>query len=183
MATADTRLITAEEFWQMPDLGPAELVRGEIVTMNPPGYRHGLVCSNIDFEIRLYLRDHDLGTVVTNDSGIVTERNPDSVRGGDVSFYRYDQVPRGSAPQGYPGVAPAVVWEVLSPDDRWKETVVKIAEYLQAGVLAVCIVDPDERTLTNYFPDKPPQQLGDADAWSLPEVFPGLEVPASRILP
>jgi Uma2 family endonuclease len=183
MATAETRLITAEEFWQMPDLGSCELVHGEIVTMNPPGYRHGLVCFNIAFEVGLYVRPKDLGTIVTNDSGIITERRPDSVRGGDVAFYHYDQLPRGQTPKGYPNVVPEVVWEVLSPDDRWKLTMAKIAEYLNAGVRVVCIVDPDERTMTNYFPDKPPHTVGDDQTWSLPDVFPGLEIPARKILP
>jgi Uma2 family endonuclease len=45
MATAEA-LLTAEEFERMPDPGyPTELVRGRIVAMNPPGFRHGEVCA------------------------------------------------------------------------------------------------------------------------------------------
>ena len=47
MATVDT-LIIAEQFALMPDMGHCELVRGRIVTMNPPIRWHGYICSRID---------------------------------------------------------------------------------------------------------------------------------------
>ena len=84
MATA-TQLITAEEYARLPDRGvPTELVRGEVITMNPPYVRHGQLCSKLDRIVGSYVDDHDLGHVVCNDAGIVTERDPDTVRGGDV---------------------------------------------------------------------------------------------------
>ena len=33
--------------------------------------------------------EHDLGHVLSNDSGVITERDPDTVRGADISFYSY----------------------------------------------------------------------------------------------
>lgn len=48
MATVAKRLITAEEFAEMPnppDGSQQELVRGEIITMPPPKGRHGIVCA------------------------------------------------------------------------------------------------------------------------------------------
>jgi hypothetical protein len=66
-----------------------------------------------------FLEDHDIGRAVTNDSGVVTERNPDTVRGADVMYHSYHQrMPADMEPEDYPEVPPEIIWEVLSPNDR-----------------------------------------------------------------
>ena len=112
MATA-AALLTAEEYFLQPDSGrPTELVRGQIDMMNMPGFDHGAICAKIAFHLGAYLAQHDLGRVVTNDSGVITERDPDSVRGTDVAFYSYSRVPKGlRRPRGYPKAPPELVFE------------------------------------------------------------------------
>ena len=39
------------------------------------------------------------------------------------------------------------MFEVLSPFDRWSDVLEKIAEYLQASVEAVCVANPENRTV------------------------------------
>src|SRR5438105_2756580 len=99
MATAEApteRLLTAEDYLLLPDSGlPNELVRGRIVTMNPPTPFHGYVCANTAGILREFVQPRDLGRVMTNDSGVVTERGPDTVRGADVAFYSYQRLPKG----------------------------------------------------------------------------------------
>jgi len=47
MATVD-KLVTAGEFFKLLDDGQlSELVRGRIIVMNVPGFRHGEVCGNV----------------------------------------------------------------------------------------------------------------------------------------
>src|SRR5258708_7465445 len=119
MATVET-LLTAEQYRQLPDQGrPSELVRGRIAYLNVPYPRHGEVCGQTVFLLKTFLVDHDIGRVVCNDSGVVTERDPDTVRGPDVSFYSYQRMPKGPLPAGYLPVAPEVTFEVRSPDDSW----------------------------------------------------------------
>src|SRR5437016_8110563 len=110
MATA-VKLMTAEEYGLLPDLGrPSELVRGKFVTMNMPFPRHGQICGNTVYIVRSYLDTNDVGRVVCNDSGVITKRNPDTVRGADVGFYSYKRFPKGPFPQGYLSVAPEVAF-------------------------------------------------------------------------
>lgn len=181
MATAEA-LLTAEEFEQMPDPGyPTELVRGRIVAMDPPGFRHGEICSNVVHLVRTYLDQHDRGRIVSNDSGTITERSPDTVRGMDVGYYSYERLPREKRPQGYPGVSPDAVFEVRSPSDRWSDLLEKAAEYLKAGVFKVCVVDPQRRTITIYSQDEPERVLAVSDSFELPEILPGLSVPVARL--
>src|SRR4051812_1645700 len=108
-------LLTAEEFAERPDPGyPEELVRGRIVPMTVPKPRHGEICVEACFILKSWVRDHDLGRVLSNDSGVITQRGPDTVRGADVAFYSYTRVPKGPLPDRYLDVAPDLVVEVLS---------------------------------------------------------------------
>ncbi len=100
-APATRRLLNAAEYAQLPDRGiPTELVRGRVVEMNVPAPRHGEIGANITTLINPHVRGKGMGRVVSNDGGIVTERDPDTVRGGDVAYYSYARVPQGPLPAG-----------------------------------------------------------------------------------
>ncbi len=171
MATTTTN-ITAEEYLRLPDSGqPTELVRGEVLTMNPPNSRHGQICSKIARLIGNYAEEHDLGHVVCNDSGVITGRDPDTVRGADIAFYSYEKVPRGPLPQGYLPVPPDLVIEVLSPNDRRSQLLAKVAEYLDAGVTAVCVLDDESRRAELYYQDKPTDTIEERESLEIPEIL------------
>ena len=94
MATVET-LLTLEEFAGLPDDGvPRELVRGSIVEMNVPTPRHGYVCQQVARIIGNHVKSQHLGRVVSNNGGIVVGREPDTIRGADVSFYSFARLPR-----------------------------------------------------------------------------------------
>ena len=111
---------------------------------------------------------------------MVTERDPDTVRGPDVSYYSFERVPKGPLPAGLLDVSPDVVFEVLSPSDRWSEVQVKVAEYLDAGVRAVCIADDETRSVHVFRPDKPVQVFKADDEFSLPEILGDLRLKVQR---
>jgi Uma2 family endonuclease len=89
MATAAMlELMTAEQFSQRPDPGcPEELVHGRVVGMPPHDRRHGYVCGLAYYLLRRFVDEHELGRVMSNDSGVITQRDPDTVRGADVAYY------------------------------------------------------------------------------------------------
>lgn len=181
MATT-TNLLTAEQFFELPDPGvPTELVRGEVMMMNMPGLRHGFVCMNIGFELRLYLRDHDLGRVFGNDSGVVTEHDPDSVRGPDVSYYGYQRLPREQLPLGYAEAKPELVFEVKSPSDPWTALRAKVVEYLKAGVTIVCVADPESESVVVYHAEKQEAIVRGDEPLTLPDLLPGFSVPVRKL--
>jgi Uma2 family endonuclease len=176
-------LLTAEEFARRPHPGyPEELVKGRIVSMPPPGARHCWICAEIVYLLRRYLEDHDLGRILSNDAGTVTERDPDSVRGPDVSFYSYAKLPKGPLPEGYPTVPPDLVVEVLSPHDRWPKVLGKVVEYLNANVGVVCVIDPTRRTFHLYEGDQPVRILSAEDELTLPTLLGDFRVRVGRFL-
>lgn len=180
MAIAEA-LLTADEFLLLPDNGrPTELVRGKPVEMNMPNPRHGEVCLQVGHLLKLYLQEHPIGRAVSNDSGIVTRRDPDTVRGADVAFYSYEDVPRQPLPKKYTEKPPRLVFEILSPSELWKDVLQKVAEYLTAGVLVVCVLDPEEEKAYVYHAEKPEQILTADEDWSVPAILPDWCVPVKR---
>lgn len=174
-------LLTAEEYAQLPARGrQTELIRGRIVRMNMPYPRHGQICTKVVLLLGSFVEERHLGHVIGNDSGVVTERNPDTVRGADVAYYSYARVPPGPFPQGYLAVVPELVFEVRSPTDRWRQVLAKVVEYLNAGVHVVCVLDEMSQTVRVYTADQPEQVLAASEELALPDVLGDFRVLVSR---
>jgi Uma2 family endonuclease len=154
MATvSQPKRLTAEEF-MAADLGEGsfELVRGEVIEVPLAIPEHGRTCGNASYALETYGRQSGLGYALSNDSAVVTERGPDTVRGADVCFYSHARWPVSRLSEGLPPVPPDLVVEVLSPGNRPGEMLKKIVEYLEAGVSVVLVIDPPRRRLAIYRP-------------------------------
>lgn len=181
LATAE-RVYSAEDFWRLPeppDGSKQELVRGRIVTIPPIGFEHGQVQAIVAVLLKTYLQNNDIGRVVV-ESGVITERDLDTVRGPDVSYWSYERLPKSSTPKGYPDVVADLCVEVRSPDQSRKKLLEKVREYLACGVRFVWIVDPNDDTVTTYQqPDRGIVHSGDGVV-TAENVLPGFSVPASK---
>ena len=152
MSTASQpRLMTAEQFLDA-DVGDGtfELIHGEVVRMAPTSPEHGLICGNVAGLLWDYGRRTGLGYMLSNDSAVLTQRGPDTVRGPDVCFYSHARWPRDQVSRTLPPVAPDLVVEVSSPGNRPGDMHEKIGEFLNAGALMVWVVYPKSRTLAIY---------------------------------
>jgi Uma2 family endonuclease len=149
-------LLTAEEFFLLPepeDGSHQELVRGEIISMPPPGGMHGVSCNKAGRRIGNFVEDNNRGTVTSNDTGFITARGPDSVRGPDISYWSKERLPE--VPVGYIEIAPDMLVEVLPPSNTSKKIRTKIKEYFEKRVRLVWVIAPEDRTLTIYrMPDE-----------------------------
>lgn len=185
MATANASvgegLLTAEEYAELSLPVRTELVRGRIIEVNQPRPRHGLVCRNVIRVLDRFVAEKDLGYVFPNDTGFLTRRGPDTVRGPDVCFYTYARMPKGQVPNSYSDVAPEIVFEVVSPSDRWRDVLEKVVEYLDAGVLAVCVLDPGQETAHINTVQKVGAVLSGDDTLTFEEILPGFAVRVSDL--
>jgi len=150
-----TKMMTAEEF-MAADLGEGtfELVRGEVVKMPPPMPEHGRVCGNVFYTHETYGRQTGRGYALPNETAVLTERGPDTVRGADVSFYSSARWPRSQVGADLPPVPPDLAVEVMSRGTRPGKLTKRISEYLAAGVAMVWVVDLRKRRLAIYRPDE-----------------------------
>jgi Uma2 family endonuclease len=184
MSTVTQRLITAEEFFRMPDPTDGsrqELVRGVIVTMPPPGALHGFCCSRISRLLGIFVDDRRLGAVFSNDTGFITERDPDTVRGPDVSYWSRERLP--VVPRGYIEIAPDLAVEVISPDDRYARIQQKVKYYLEKNVRLLWVVDPDDRSATVHRPGRMMDILNENDTLTGEDVLPGFSCPVAQLFP
>jgi len=104
----------------------------------------------------MWARVKESGVVVSNDAGVVTERNPDTIRGPDVMFVPNEQLPEGNVPEGFADLVPSLVVEILSLGETWILILKKTAEYLIRGVREVWVLDPESRRLFRFFDDESP---------------------------
>jgi Uma2 family endonuclease len=175
MATVAQKLITAEEFALMPDPpdgSKQELVRGVIITMPPPGFDNGLCQVRVRGLLDNYARSKRLGRV-TVETGLVTERDPDSVRGPDVAYWSFERLPADQRPQGYPDVAADLWVEVLSPKKRLRQVREKTREYFGRGVRMVWVVDPEDHTVMVYRSTDEGRLLHETATLADEDVLPG----------
>jgi Uma2 family endonuclease len=152
MAIVEHKLITADEFFLMPppaDGSKVELVRGEVVPVCRPGFRHGRRQLRIGGILDHYGRSTKHGRAVV-ETGIVTTRDPDTVRGPDVSYWSAERLPLDQEPVGYPETSPDLVVEVLSPNNEMAKIRVKMRECFERGVRMIWVVDPEDQTVAVY---------------------------------
>ncbi len=136
-------LITGDDLLAMGDIGPCELIDGRIIHMTPTGGEHGAIEFNLGSELRSFVRQHNLGWVMGGEIGIYIRRRPDTVRGADIVFVSLQRLFRPT--KGFLGVAPELVVEIMSPDDRWQAMREKLADYFSIGVERVWVVEPQTR--------------------------------------
>lgn len=184
MASVSERLLTIEEFAALPaSRKPQELVRGRIVEQEFATPIHGKTLARVGSIIDEFVEQHELGFVASGRCGVMTRRNPDSLRGADVAFYSYTRMPKNTTVWQYPDVSPEIVFEVRSPSDRWADVLEKVAEYLKAGVLRVCVLDLPSQTVRVYTAEAPEEVLQNDQELPLPELHAEFRVAVSRLFP
>ena len=160
MASVLSRLITAEEFFDFVN-DPRnrdrhfELEAGKVVKVSRPGEIHGVVCGNGVRVLGNYTFQIKKGYVLANDAGLVLERDPDTVRGPDISLYLESRKFK-ELEKKWPKRLPKLVVEVMSPTDRMGKMLKRIAKFLKKGVAMAWLLEPDDETLTIFLPNKEP---------------------------
>lgn len=181
MASVAQKLLTAEEFFLLPDNGmEQELVRGEVIEMPPPGTLHGVTQWKVGGRLGNFI-DSGPGGILTCESGVITERGPDSVRGPDISYWMKDRLK--AIPVGFAEISPDMIVEVLSPSNTTKQILEKLREYFSSAVRLVWVISPEDRTLTIYRKAEEGRLLHETALVTGEDVLPGFECRVSDLLP
>jgi Uma2 family endonuclease len=124
---------------------PCELVEGTLVE-KPMGYDESEIAGLLITFLNNYVRPRKLG-IVTGEAGTV-QLFPGLVRIPDVAFASWPRFPGRKRPKvRIPHLAPDLVVEVLSKGNTRAEMARKLAEYFEAGVRLVWLVDHRTRTV------------------------------------
>jgi Uma2 family endonuclease len=181
MSTTAQALLTADEFMRLYGGETfVDLVDGKVERQPMPHRLHGYICHNVAFALGAFVRDRDLGRIMTNDTFVRIRRDPDTLRGADVMYMSYERLPKGPIPEDGLDPAPDLVAEVRSPSNTWASLVAKGLDYLNAGVTVVLLIDPDTATVSVYRLNEIQQVYDNGDELTLPDVLPGFAVPVKR---
>jgi Uma2 family endonuclease len=157
-----------------------ELVRGVLRVREPAGWMHGRVAINLGAELRAYVKQTDAGAVLAAETGFKLFTDPDTVRAPDVAFVAKGREPADAT--GFAALAPDLVVDVLSPDDRPGEVLAKVADWLSGGTRLVWVVDPVRRLARVYRQDGSESIVTAEGALDGEAVLPGFACPLETIL-
>ncbi len=172
--------VTAEQLSTYPDRERYELVRGVLRVCELPGGVHGRLAARMAARLSQHVERHGLGTVLV-EAGYVLGKEPDTVRGPDVSFISGTRLAPDQIPDRFISGAPDLAIEILSTSSRWPEVEEILADYFAGGARMVWVVEPPNRRIIVRYPDRPPKVFTRDDVLEGEDVVPGFHLVASEL--
>ena len=158
----------------MPDDGfRHELVRGELRKMPYRGLLEGQVSASITTSLGIHVNANRLGTAFAGGTGFLLESDPDHVRAPCVAYVRRERAESVVDRDDYFPGAPDLAIEVVSPSDLYADVEEKVADLLDAGALAVVVVNPQNRTVKVHRSRTDIVALDESDTLDVGDVVPG----------
>ena len=123
-----------------------------------------------------FVQRHKLGICGGEGGGVLTARDPDTVRAPDFCFVSNARLPVGRIPRRYYPPSPDLAVEVMSPSDRFTTLYDKALEYLAGGSRLVWLILPGERAAMVFHPGQQPRTLHGDALLDGEDVLPGFAV-------
>jgi Uma2 family endonuclease len=168
-----------------------ELREGKIIIMSPSDSVSGEVGARFITLLGTWVFNYNLGRILDSSTGF---RMPNGdLLSPDVSFVAREQLEQN--PRTYASVVPQLIVEIKSSRDRVRGIEEKIALFLSQGVQVGILIDPDKHTVRVYRsgglsknadsgePISQGTTLQDGDTLTIPELFPGWEIPITKLWP
>ncbi|NES77362.1 MULTISPECIES: Uma2 family endonuclease [unclassified Okeania] len=169
--------LTDEQFWQLcqenDDLRFERSATGELIIMSPTGSITGERNSELNFQLRAWNRQKNLGKVFDSNSGFKlpngAERSPDS---SWISNQRWDTLTLEEQDKFAP-LCPDFVVELMSPSDTLEKTRAKMREYIGNGAKLGWLINRKKRQLEIYRPQQDVEILENSQTVSGENILPG----------
>ena len=177
------KLLTATDLYRLPDDGNRyELVRGKLITMPPPSYRHAIVTGQIGGLIWQHIRANDLPYISGPEATAYIAQNPDTVRAADYAIYHRRHIPDPLPDTAYiPNLIPELVVEVIAPGYGTAPAAARAQMWRDAGVRLTVLAYIADRAITTYRADGTEQRFEPGDTLTLEPVLPGFACPVADI--
>ncbi len=132
------RRMTFEEFLLSDIEGHAEWVDGEVTFMTPPSNKHQHLLMFLSALLRFYTETYQLGTVLTAPFLMQTSADLPG-REPDILFIATEHLDRLKSNR-LEGAADIAV-EIISPESRTRDYIIRLREYEQGGVGEYWLLD------------------------------------------
>jgi Uma2 family endonuclease len=187
MSDATVKLMTSDELFALPPnkkidrwLFRGELREGKVTKRNP---NHSGAVMAIGGILREWLKTQPepRGKVYGAEVYYRIRKDPDTNVGIDVAVSTPEQRAKVKKKSSYIDGPPVVAVEVLSPNDKHREIVEAVEEYLECGVKQVWIVDPYTETVTVHRPGQVPALYTMSDELPGDAELPGFRCKVAEI--
>ena len=177
-----TARVTADELLDLPRGSQRyELLAGELITMSPAGWKHGVVAGDLNAILGHFVRQHKLGRIFGAETGFLLERDPDTVRAPDASFIHRDHLPSEDPAEAYWPGSPDLAAEVLSPSESVAGVEKKVKDWFDGGALLVWVVDPEKRNVAVFRSAEDVTMLDEDDELDGGDVVPGFRCRVAEV--
>ncbi|MCT7963803.1 Uma2 family endonuclease [Laspinema sp. D1] len=156
-----------------------ELIDGGIKAMGPSDDTSSEIGARFCRFLGNWVDPRRLGRVYDSSGGFILPNT--DLRAPDVSFVLADRIKRSN--RDFVRLVPDLMVEIKSKSDRLNPLADKIKLFLALGSTVGILVDPDKETVTVYRPTGETTLLNTEDTLTIPELFPGWEMPIADLWP
>jgi Uma2 family endonuclease len=166
---AAVKPMTSDELFALPFNKKVDrwLFRGELreskVTKRNPNHSGAVATIGTLLGTWLATRPKPRGRVYSGEAYFRIRKDPDTNVGIDVALASAELAATVTKKSTYVDGPPLLAVEVLSPNDKHREIVEAIEEYLECGVKVVWIVDPYTETVAVHRPGHEPKHYSRSD--------------------
>jgi Uma2 family endonuclease len=181
----DAQAESAEELVEADIPKGYELLHGQLVERNA-GTESNWLAARIIVILGFFLESHPQGYVFASDTSYACFPNdPRHAPRPDVSFIRFGRLPGEQIPQGHCKIAPDLVVEVVSPNDKAERISEKVADFQSVGVPLIWVIYPStRRVIVHRLPSSPTgriSELTESDSIKGEDVLPGFSHPIANL--
>ena len=156
MRTAQPKMMTVEEFLELPDDGvDRELILGELrerpMTRRNPEHSEVMVTIGRLLGNWAQAQDRPRGRVCGGEAGFRLRRGPETFVGIDIAYVSPEQVAARDRKLKFYDGPPVLAVEILSPSDQIGDVVEKVELYGEVGTI-VWVVNPYFETVAIHRP-------------------------------
>jgi Uma2 family endonuclease len=180
-------LMTSDDLFALPPNKKVDrwLFRGELreskVTKRNPPHSGAVMVIGALLQFWLKQQPEPRGKLYGGEAYFRIRKDPDTNVGIDVALATPEQRATVKKKSSYVDGPPALAVEVLSPNDKHKDVVEAIEEYLDCGVKAVWIVDPYTETVAIHRLGQEPKHFTRSDELPGDPELPGFRCRVAEI--
>jgi len=172
--------LTRDQFYRLcaanPDHKLERNAHGELIVMSPTGGETGYRNAGLIGQAYIWNNKTQLGIVFDSSTGFALPQGGD--RSPDVAWIPTEkwQALSPEERQSFLPLCPDFVIELLSPSDTWRQGQTKMTEYQENGCRLGWLLDPKQKRVAIYRPDRPVEILDSPTTLSGETVMPGFDL-------
>jgi Uma2 family endonuclease len=164
-----------------PELRIERAAEGELLIMPPAGWETSDQNSEINMQLRLWAKRDGTGEVSESSGGFILPNG--AMRSPDAAWVRRSRLAALTRAQraGFLPLCPDFVIELRSPSDSLRALQAKMEEYIENGARLGWLLDPKERRVYIYRPQRRVERLENPPSLSGDPELPGFVLDIRKI--